>query len=840
MNENKLKSFLIVIAIVTLFFVKTVSTTFSPVTTRVDYTFHLGNEDSICADEDSIEIVIGLDYSKPKAYTNIVKTVNASRGKIVNTISIKEKVIAVVADMPLNTFSFFKEKVSKSAPAKYIEPNMKFQAFLVPNDTYWSLQWGPQKIRADWAWNTTTGNSSILVAVIDTGIDYNHPDLAANYVPLGFDWVNNDTDPMDDHGHGTHCAGIIAAALNNGMGIAGLAQVRIMAEKAFNAEGYGWEDDIANAIIHAVEQGAKILSNSWGSYEDSYLIHEVIRYAYNMGLLVAAAAGNEASDVEIYPAAYKEVIAVTATDSDDVSAGFTSFGDWVEIAAPGVDVLSTYLNGSYAWGTGTSMACPHVAGVVALVWSRFPSATRDWVRAQVRYSAEDLGDTGFDEYYGYGRINAENAVKQVPPDHDVLILSWEKPRYIRSGDNVSLNVTIMNFGASDEQNLTVHLLIDGEVMDSAPISYLASSEVTTVNLSWNPTTGGICNLTLLLLPVPGETATENNVVFKMVPVMSIVLEPPSGPVGTKVAVRGVGFDPGNVLTITFNDVILGDCVADEFGRFTFVLNVPTSLAGNQTVKAYYGQNYVDADFTVLDVTPLDVKMGVGAMHFLGETVEFYVQTVFKGQAVNATITSAVLYKPDGSTEDLAFQQVATGLYKIVYTILGNETGTYTLVVAANYTTHNVQANGTSFECFLVSNVLTLMNKQVIEIKDGVATVQTDLGFIKLNLTAINATLENVFLKVMAINGTTATIQTTLGVMNGTITEIKTGTATIATIVVQGLGQIQTDISSLIDTQEAWVIPQYLIVAFTLIAAAGAVLSAVILIKQRKTPKTETG
>ena len=799
MLRKRLNHLLIVIVIITLFSAKTVGA-LNLIQNNTDYTFWSKNGSSICADEDSMEIVIGVDCSKPEAYANLVDAVAESRGKIVNTVSVRGEVIAIVADMPLNTVSSFREKASKSTLARYIEPNVKFQALLVPNDQYWSVQWGPQKIRADWAWNTTTGNSSILVAVIDTGVDYTHPDLAANYVPLGFDWVNNDNDPIDDNGHGTHCAGIIAAALNNGLGIAGLAQVRVMAEKALNADGYGWEDDLAKAIIHAAEQGAKILSNSWGGDEDSRLLHEAIQYAYNMGLLIVAAAGNEASNVKIYPAAYSEVIAVTATDSNDAPAGFTSFGSWVEVSAPGVNIFSTVQNDSYAYMSGTSMACPHVAGVAALIWSQFQSATRDWVRAQLRSTADDLGSSGFDEYYGYGRVNAEKAVGQLPQNHDVLILSWEKAEHIRCGDHVLLNVTVMNFGTSDEQDLTVHLLVNDEIIDSASIAHLASSAVATVNLSWNPLAGGTYNLTLYVIPVPGETATENNAVSETVSVMSIILDPASGPVGTKVAVRGFGFEPESIVIVTFNDFILGDCVTDEFGDFIFVFNVPVSLAENQTVKAFYSQDCISAEFTVVDVTPLDVQLDVGATHFRGETAEFYAQTTFKGKTVNVTAVNAVLYKPDGAAETLTLQPITTGLYKLSYAIPENASnGTYTLAVAAEYVTSTINASGASFKCFLIS-----------------------------------PSLEEIFLKVLEINGATAKIQTAIGVVNGTITEIN---GSIATIVVPGLGQIQTDISDLMRAQGVWSFLQYAILAFALIGAVGALSSVVLLLRRRRVAET---
>lgn len=483
----------------------------------------------------SAQLVIGLNNGRLNAYARLIGIIAKHDCEVVNTVSVTEQIIAVVVNVSLTETSSFVKEMRADGLLRYIEPRMKFQVQTVPNDPYWSLQWGPQKIEADYAWNTTTGNASVLVAVIDTGIDYDHPDLAANYVALGYDWVNRDTDPMDDFGHGTHCAGIIAAVLNNTVGIAGIANVSIMAEKGLDAYGSGVEDDLANAIIHAVDQGADILSNSWGGYGESLLIHDAVRYAYNHSVLVIAAAGNEALSDKLIPAAYDEVVAVTATDSYDNPASFTNFGDWVEVAAPGVDIYSTMptyhvtmndppysKNLNYDYLNGTSMACPHVAGVTALIWSRFTNATRDWVKAQLRYTSDDLGDPGFDEYYGYGRINVRKAVEQVPQDHDLLIFNWEKPAYIQPGDITSLNVTILNFGANDEQNVTVQLLVDGNLTYSTQISHLASGTLTTVSLSWNPQVEQMYNVTFCVVPVPGENATENNVLVEIISVRSFV------------------------------------------------------------------------------------------------------------------------------------------------------------------------------------------------------------------------------------------------------------------------------------------------------------------------------
>jgi len=469
------------------------------------------------------QLVIRINNRISDAYTKLMGIIAKHNCKIVNTVSMAAEIIAVVVDVFPAEASSIKREMTVEGLSSYIEPRMKFQSQIVPNDPYWSLQWGSQKIEADSAWNTTIGDPSVLVAVIDTGIDWNHPDLAANYVALGNDWVNDDPDPMDDEGHGTHCAGIIAAVINNSIGVAGLAQVRIMAEKGLDQYGQGYEDDLANAIIHAVDQGADILSNSWGGYGESALIHDAVKYAYDSGVLVVAAAGNEATSSKVYPAAFPEVIAVSATDEYDNPAYFTNFGEWVELAAPGVGIYSTYWDDTYRSMSGTSMSTPHVSGVAALIWSQFPNVTRDWVRAQLRYSADDLGDPGFDDYYGYGRINARKAVEQAPPDHDLLIFDWERPPCVKLEELATFNTTVLNFGISDETNVEVQLLVNSSLIDSISVAFLPGGGSTTVGLSWTPTVGGTYNITSYVVPVQEETITQNNLITEII---TVVAPPP--------------------------------------------------------------------------------------------------------------------------------------------------------------------------------------------------------------------------------------------------------------------------------------------------------------------------
>ena len=476
-------------------------------------------------DGNKTRLVVGLDGEKNADVSGLEKIAALHQAKIVNTVSMGGKLRAIVFELSLASVEGFVGEMHISGLASYVEPNMKVQAQFLPNDPYWSLQWGPQKIEADWAWNTTVGDHSTLVAVVDTGIFYSHPDIAPNYVALGFDWVNNDTDPVDDHGHGTHCAGIIAAALNNSVGIAGLAQVGVMAEKVLDASGWGYDDWVAEGIVNATDCGAKIISMSIGGWGDSELIHEAVKYAYDAGVLVIAAAGNDDSNIKPYPAGYDEVIAVAATDQNDQKAWFSNWGDWIELAAPGVDIYSTVPWG-YEFMSGTSMACPCVAGVAALVWSEYPNRTRDWVRSWLRYTADDLGEVGFDPYYGYGRVDARRAVELSPPAHELIAYGWTTPPYLKPGTPGTINATVLNFG-ENEDNVTVELIVNDTTVSSSVIDSLPGGSYAKVSLIWNPAVEGEYNITLYVVPVVGETYLENNALSKNIyvgfPVKAVVL-----------------------------------------------------------------------------------------------------------------------------------------------------------------------------------------------------------------------------------------------------------------------------------------------------------------------------
>jgi len=453
------------------------------------------------------ELVIGVSDMPWKSYKDLLGLISKYSGKVLTDVSFKEKVEAIIASFPLSLTSAFIKEAKVTAAPKYIEPNARFKIDFVPNDPYWGTQWGPQRIEADYAWNTTVGNSSVLVAVIDTGVDWTHPDIAARYVPLGYDWVNNDTNPMDDHGHGTHVAGIIAGVINNGIGVAGISQARIMAEKGLDQSGFGYEGNLSKAIIHAVDQGAKIISMSWGDYVNYSLIQSSIEYAYDSGALLVSAAGNDATNQKIYPAAYDEVVAVAATDELDNPAWFSNFGDWIELAAPGVNIISTLPNNGYGYKSGTSMATPFVSGLAALVLSKFLGMTRDQLRTQLRISADDKGAPGFDFYYGYGRINAKRALEV----HNI-VLTGVSPRktIVGQGYAVIVDVNITNRGSILETS-NVTLYANATVIQTQQLT-LAAGNLTVLTFTWNTTGFARSNyaVSAYAWPVPNEIDTADN------------------------------------------------------------------------------------------------------------------------------------------------------------------------------------------------------------------------------------------------------------------------------------------------------------------------------------------
>ena len=332
----------------------------------------------------------------------------------------------------------------------YAEPNYIYTASRVPSDPRFAELWGMQSggdadLDAPEAWDTQTGSATVLVAVIDTGVDYTHEDLSANiwrnpgesgggretnrrdddgngFVDdvHGWDFAGNDNDPMDDNGHGSHVSGTIAAAGDNGIGVTGVSwQASIMALKFLSSSGSGSAADAIAAIAYASKQGARVLNNSWGGGGFSQALRDAIEQSRQANAVFVAAAGNEGRDndgIPSYPASYDvaNVLSVAAHDRLDVLASFSNFGKTsVDLAAPGAEILSTTPGNTYRVFSGTSMATPHTSGVAALVFAQYPQATYRQVLIRIAGSVEPV-DAYANSTWSGGRLNAAAAIAPTP------------------------------------------------------------------------------------------------------------------------------------------------------------------------------------------------------------------------------------------------------------------------------------------------------------------------------------------------------------------------------------------------------------------------------------------
>lgn len=364
----------------------------------------------------------------------------------------------------------------------YAEPNYIVRKVGVPNDTYYGSLWGMSKISAPAAWSTTVGSTGVVVGVVDTGIDYTHPDLAANVwsapsdftvtiggvtIPCpegtrGFNAITNACDPKDDESHGTHVSGTIGAVGNNSLGVAGVNwNTRIMGLKFLDANGSGYTSDAVEAIEFAIQAkqrfgaaaNVRVLSNSWGGGGFSQtLANEIIRANEN-GILFVAAAGNNGrsnDSTAFYPANYNiaNVVAVAATDSADKLASWSNYGaTTVDLAAPGVSILSTIRAGGYAYYSGTSMATPHVSGAAALILSA-PACTAlntAGVKAAILNNVDQVaalaGKTATN-----GRLNVNRAIQSCAATAGFTLSMSPTSHSVRQGNSTSYSVVVNRFG----------------------------------------------------------------------------------------------------------------------------------------------------------------------------------------------------------------------------------------------------------------------------------------------------------------------------------------------------------------------------------------------------------
>jgi thermitase len=337
----------------------------------------------------------------------------------------------------------------------YAEPNYLRYITADPDDPNYSQQYALRKIKANLAWSLWQPRRQAVVAVVDTGVQTDHPDLAnmifRDYTGamIGFNAVTNTvmTGPNDGHGHGTRCSGIAAAQTNNGLGVAGYAwngvagfsdtyDIKIMPVKVLGDNGRGTDGDLAQGMNWAVDHGAEVISMSLGDLPYSQVLDDACQYAWNRGVLVVAAAGNHGNTALFYPAANANVVSVAATDSNDMFASWSAYGNWVSVAAPGVSINTTNRPNGYVNDSGTSMACPLVAGLATFLLAHNPTLTRAYNPTQnnaarlseiIRTTCDALPAQA--KFVIHGRINAQAALQatESPPLSGVVTLDdWDK------------------------------------------------------------------------------------------------------------------------------------------------------------------------------------------------------------------------------------------------------------------------------------------------------------------------------------------------------------------------------------------------------------------------------
>ena len=300
----------------------------------------------------------------------------------------------------------------RESSVKYAEPDYILKATFVPNDpAFGNPQWDMTLIKCDTAWDVTKGSRGVAVADLDTGIDLNHPEFLQKVVKYK-NFTSTSLSVQDVNGHGTHTAGTIAAQTNNSLGISSVGfNTVLMVGKVLGDSGSGQLSWVANGITWAADNHAKVINMSLGSTSGSSTLQSAVDYAWAHGVVICAAAGNNNSSSAFYPAYYTNCIAVGATDINDRRASFSNWGSWVDVAAPGVNIYSTYPPASYLSASGTSMASPHVAGLAALVWASPYGTSNASVRAQITSKVDPITP---DHPIGSGRIDAARAVGAIP------------------------------------------------------------------------------------------------------------------------------------------------------------------------------------------------------------------------------------------------------------------------------------------------------------------------------------------------------------------------------------------------------------------------------------------
>ncbi|PFP24253.1 hypothetical protein COJ96_23355 [Bacillus sp. AFS073361] len=403
-------------------------------------------------------------------------TTQTEREDLLKQVDVEEETplddqdFSLVKVTPGTNLTTIAKQLLMSKQVLLVEPNYKFKKAYLPKEPGYSRQWYLPKLQLPKVWDKTKGSSKITVAIIDGGVQKDHPDIKGKIISP-YNAVNGSSSYAPDK-HATHVAGIIAGNFNK-YGIAGIApDVKIMPINVFQGD-LASSDTVIRAIYYAVAHHADVINMSLGDDSYSYLLESATKYAKSKGVVLVAAAGNSSTFLPMYPAASEGVIGVSATDRNDRIASFSNYGNYIDLAAPGVDIYSSIAGSTYASYDGTSMAAPMVSGIAALVRTKNPFLSPSQVETILKKSTIDLGSRGWDEDFGYGRIDAYKAVSNTPAP----ISSITAPKtYTVTGKNKAAfsfkttNKTKVSLSIKDAHGKTVRKVLSNKTSTGAKIS----------------------------------------------------------------------------------------------------------------------------------------------------------------------------------------------------------------------------------------------------------------------------------------------------------------------------------------------------------------------------------
>jgi thermitase len=491
-----------------------------------------------------------------------------------------------VLSVPAAAVDRVQQALERTGLFTYVERDGIAHPTSTPNDPSFASQWHLNKIRASDAWDLTTGSLTTPIAIIDSGADPTHPDLSSKLLP-GWSFLTGTSSTADTMGHGTAVAGTVAAATNNGIGGSGVAWSNpVMPLVVVDSTGSASYSNMASAITYAADHGARIVNMSLAGTSGSSTLQTAIDYAWNKGTVVFAAAGNYSTSSLYYPAACNNVVAVSSTSSSDTLSGFSNFGNWIDLAAPGESILTTSNGGGYGYWSGTSFASPIAAGVGALVLGIRPALSASALVSLLEQNADDLGTPGVDSSFGWGRVNAYNAVSAAlayAGDATPPSVSISNPL----GGSVVSGTVLVSGTATDQVGVVrIELWVDGSLGSSVAASPFS--------FAWN--TGSLANGSHTVMIKAYDAAgnvgqssasvsINNPVVSDTIPPTDIITSPASGSkLGANTKVVASATDNIGVTQVS----IYLDGVLQYTGTtapYNFNLNAKKLTAGSHTITS---------------------------------------------------------------------------------------------------------------------------------------------------------------------------------------------------------------------------------------------------------------